>query len=74
MKKDVFQVDQRMSKRVMTRLGVAVALWGAMTATAAPIIIPAAPQIGAESYLLIDAATGDVLASENARMRLPPRV
>ena len=25
-----------------------------------------------ESYLLIDAATGDVLASENARMRLPP--
>ena len=62
-----------MSKRVMTRLAVAlVALWGAMTATAAPIIIPAAPQIGAESYLLIDAATGDVLASENARMRLPP--
>ena len=62
-----------MSKRVMIRLAVAlVALWGAMTATAAPIIIPAAPQIGAESYLLIDAATGDVLASENARMRLPP--
>ena len=62
-----------MSKRVMTRLAVAlVALWGAMIATAAPIIIPAAPQIGAESYLLIDAATGDVLASENARMRLPP--
>ena len=57
----------------MIRLAVAlVALWGAMTATAAPIIIPAAPQIGAESYLLIDAATGDVLASENARMRLPP--
>ena len=68
-----FKVDQRMSKRVMTRLAVAlVALWGAMIATAAPIIIPAAPQIGAESYLLIDAATGDVLASENARMRLPP--
>ena len=62
-----------MSKRVMTQLVVAmVAAWGAMTATAAPIIIPAAPQIGAESYLLIDAATGDVLASENARMRLPP--
>ena len=68
-----FRVDQRMSKRVMTRLALAlVALWGAMTATAAPIIIPAAPQIGAESYLLIDAATEDVLASENARMRLPP--
>jgi len=62
-----------MSKRVMTRLAVAlVALWSAMAATAAPIIIPAAPQIGAESYLLIDAVTGDVLASENARMRLPP--
>ena len=62
-----------MSKRVMTQLVMAmIAVWGAMTATAAPIIIPAAPQIGAESYLLIDAATGDVLASENARMRLPP--
>ena len=62
-----------MSKRVMTQLVVAmVAVWGAMTATASPIIIPAAPQIGAESYLVIDAATGDVLASENARMRLPP--
>ena len=62
-----------MSKRVMTQLVVAmVAVWGAMIATAAPIIIPAAPQIGAESYLVIDAATGDVLASENARMRLPP--
>ena len=62
-----------MSKRVMTQLVVAmVAVWGAMTATATPIIIPAAPQIGAESYLVIDAATGDVLASENARMRLPP--
>ena len=62
-----------MSKRVMTQLVVAmVSVWGAMTATAAPIIIPAAPQIGAESYLVIDAATGDVLASENARMRLPP--
>ena len=68
-----FRVDHRTSKRVMTRLAaVLVALWGAMAATAAPIIIPAAPQIGAESYLLIDAATGDVLASENARMRLPP--
>ena len=62
-----------MSKRVMTQLVMAmIAAWGAMTATAAPIIIPAAPQIGAESYLLTDAATGDVLASENARMRLPP--
>ena len=68
-----FRVDHRTSKRVMTRLAaVLVALWGAMAATAAPIIIPAATQIGAESYLLIDAATGDVLASENARMRLPP--
>ena len=67
------RVDQQMSKRVMTQLVMAmVAAWGAMTAIAAPIIIPAAPQIGAESYLLIDAATGDVLASENARMRLPP--
>lgn len=44
----------------------------AASASAAPPIIPAAPQIGSESYLLIDAVTGRVLASENESMRLPP--
>lgn len=30
------------------------------------------PQIGSESYILIDATTGERLASENESMRLPP--
>lgn len=39
---------------------------------AAPPIIPAPPSIKAESYLLIDAESGEVLVEENADQRLPP--
>ena len=35
-------------------------------------IIPAAPQLAASSYILMDAETGQVLVSENADERLPP--
>lgn len=38
----------------------------------APAILPAPPQLAAEGYLLIDAATGQSLASFNAEQRLPP--
>lgn len=34
--------------------------------------IPAAPQIAATGYILMDAATGQVLAEQNADQRLPP--
>jgi len=39
---------------------------------AAEPIIPAAPQLAATSYILMDAETGQVLVSENADERLPP--
>jgi D-alanyl-D-alanine carboxypeptidase len=39
---------------------------------AAPQIIPSPPQISAKAYLLMDAATGDVLIEENADQQLPP--
>lgn len=37
-----------------------------------PTIIPAAPQLAATGYLLIDADTGQVLVEHNADERLPP--
>lgn len=39
---------------------------------AAPVIIPSPPQLAAEGYLLIDAATGEALVDFNAEQRLPP--
>jgi len=39
---------------------------------ARPVIIPAAPQLAATAYLLIDANTGRVLAQSNADKMLPP--
>lgn len=39
---------------------------------AAPVIIPAPPQLAAKAYLLMDAATGKVLIEENADLSLPP--
>lgn len=41
-------------------------------AIAAPAIIPAPPQIAAEGYLLMDAATGKRLVEFNSEQRLPP--
>lgn len=35
-------------------------------------MIPAAPQLSAKSWVLMDAATGTVIDSQNADMRLPP--
>lgn len=42
------------------------------TIDAAPSIIPAPPQVSAESYLLVDAATGHVIVEKNSEQRLPP--
>lgn len=41
-------------------------------ALANPIIIPAPPQVAAKAYLLMDAATGEVLVGHNVSERLPP--
>ena len=42
------------------------------SALAAPAIIPAPPQVAADGYLLLDAATGKMLVSHNSEQRLPP--
>lgn len=39
---------------------------------AAPVIIPAPPQVSAEAYILMDATTGEVLVENNADELLPP--
>ena len=44
----------------------------AVALNAAPIIIPAAPQLAAKSYLLVDADTGKVLVEHNSEQQLPP--
>lgn len=41
-------------------------------ALAAPVIIPAPPQLAAEGYLLLDATTGTAIVEYNAEQRLPP--
>ena len=43
-----------------------------MSSLAAPVIIPAPPQLAASAYLLIDADTGKVLIEHNADQSLPP--
>ena len=47
-------------------------LFNAITASAAPTIIPEPPSVKAESYLLIDADSGEVLVEHNSDVRLPP--
>ncbi|MBQ62817.1 MAG: serine-type D-Ala-D-Ala carboxypeptidase [Gammaproteobacteria bacterium] len=42
------------------------------TLLASAPIIPASPQLAAQGYLLIDAATGTVLVEHNSKQRLPP--
>jgi|TARA_R110001599_G_scaffold261277_1_gene461660 D-alanyl-D-alanine carboxypeptidase (penicillin-binding protein 5/6) len=39
---------------------------------ASPALIPSAPQVSASSYILMDAASGDVLIKEDSHKRLPP--
>jgi D-alanyl-D-alanine carboxypeptidase (penicillin-binding protein 5/6) len=46
--------------------------FGVSMSWAAEPIIPAAPQLAAKSYVLMDAASGQVLVEHNADERLPP--
>src|SRR5690554_221764 len=47
-------------------------LFAAPAAHAANQAIPAMPTLAASSYVLMDAATGDILVEHNARQELPP--
>lgn len=44
----------------------------AMSATQAQRLIPAAPEIAAKAWILVDAQTGQVLTEQNADEQLPP--
>ncbi len=50
---------------VLTLLTVAPTVWAAE-------ILPSAPQLAAKSYMLMDAASGEVLVEHNGDERLPP--
>ncbi len=54
--------------RIIPALFLALFTFGAQAAA----IVPAPPQIAAKAYLLVDAASGAVLAESNADMPLPP--
>lgn len=51
---------------------VAILLTTAGSAGAAPALIPAPPQLQASGWILMDAATGTVIAEHNADEALPP--
>ncbi|MFT4885968.1 MAG: D-alanyl-D-alanine carboxypeptidase (penicillin-binding protein 5/6) [Pseudohongiellaceae bacterium] len=55
------------------KLGLCLLLtFASLSASAAPAIIPRAPDIAASSYILIDATTGHVIVEKNSREALPP--
>jgi D-alanyl-D-alanine carboxypeptidase (penicillin-binding protein 5/6) len=63
-----------MNRMFLQSLPLVALLFIAATAAAnvAPRIIPAPPQIAANAYLLMDAATGEILIEEKADEPLPP--
>lgn len=54
------------------RIVLSIGLLGAATVWADQQVVPAAPQLAAKSYVLMDAATGNVLVENNGDQRLPP--
>lgn len=54
------------------RVFFSLLLLTAPAAWASQMVIPAAPQLAAKSYVLMDAASGNVLIEQNADERLPP--
>ena len=56
----------------MIRLFFSVVLIVSPSLTMAQVIIPRAPDIAANSYVLLDAQTGQILVEENADEPLPP--
>jgi D-alanyl-D-alanine carboxypeptidase (penicillin-binding protein 5/6) len=64
-----------MMKILRVLVGVQAFLILAVSASftvAQPALIPAPPQVGASSYVLMDATTGEIIIEENAYETLPP--
>ncbi|MGB1239756.1 MAG: D-alanyl-D-alanine carboxypeptidase family protein [Pseudomonadales bacterium] len=58
--------------RFVKRFSLLVSLLFVTPLWAAQQLIPAAPQIAATGYIIMDADTGEVIAEKNARKRFPP--
>jgi len=56
----------------MLKIVLLTFMFWSLESTAAPVIIPSAPQLAVESYILIDSTTGKILVDHNAQVRLPP--
>ncbi|MBT3426866.1 MAG: D-alanyl-D-alanine carboxypeptidase [Gammaproteobacteria bacterium] len=56
----------------MPKIVFVMFLFWVLKTTAAPLIIPSAPQLAVEGYILIDSTTGKILAEHNSQVRLPP--
>jgi D-alanyl-D-alanine carboxypeptidase (penicillin-binding protein 5/6) len=54
------------------RVSLSLLLLTAPVTWAAQMVIPAPPQLAANSYVLMDAASGNILVEHNADERLPP--
>jgi len=54
------------------RASLVLTLLAAPLAMANPQVVPAPPQLAAKSYVLMDAASGNILVENNADERLPP--
>ena len=62
-----------LSSNAAPKLGLTLLLtFASFSASAAPAIIPRAPDIAASSYILIDALTGHVIVEKNSQEALPP--
>ena len=64
-----------LKKRILPLTSTALillALAPAATLTQAQQLIPAAPELAAKSWILVDAETGHVIVEHNADMQLPP--
>ena len=65
-------VPRKFSRFLLTILAMPLLVLASASLLAAPVIIPAPPQLAASAYLLIDADTGKVLIEHNADQSLPP--
>lgn len=58
--------------RVLIQIITLSIIFGSAIVAAKPALIPAPPQVGASSYVLMDATTGEIIVQKNSGESLPP--
>lgn len=58
--------------RVLIQIITLSVIFGSGIVAAKPALIPAPPQVGASSYVLMDATTGEIIVQKNSGESLPP--